>query len=231
MEPKFQSSFITKCPVSMAGSMQTSKKVRRGGLYSYIAGTVFVISVILGLIVFGYKLYIKRSINSMGEQIANTEDTLIPSSSREFIRLNNRIISAEKLINQHVVVSPLFDYLEGSTLKSVRFTEFRYDTNSASVDVAMKGEASSYSALALQSDVFSKNPDFKNPVFSDLSLNEQGNVAFTFRTSISPNLISYDKLVEKSTAPVSLPAPTSVATSTATSTSATATSTTNNTPR
>ena len=199
MEPKFQSSFIPKGPIATAGMMPSAKAVRTGGLYGYIAAIIFVISLVLVVLVFGYKFYIKGRINSMSSEIAVSQGDLIPNSVRELIRLNDRIKSTETLLNNHVVVSPLFDFLESSTLKSVRFTKFSYSTNPAGVELVMEGQARSYAAIALQSDLFTQSAHFKNPIFSDLRLDESGNVVFIFKAIVNPNLISYQKQVEKLT--------------------------------
>jgi len=196
MEPKFQSSFIPRGPVSTSAGIPNSKPARQGGLFGYIAITIFVISVVLAVAVFGFRFYVKGTINRMSEEIADKRDTLIPSSSKEFIRLNSRIQSTQTLLSNHVVVSPIFDYLESSTVKNVRFDELTYNTTPLGVELIMRGEASSYSAVALQADIFEKGGFFKDQNFSDLSLDEKGSVNFTYRAMVSPNLISYQKQVE-----------------------------------
>ena len=228
MEPKFQSSFIPRGPAATTGMAPRVKEVRGGGLYSYISLTIFVVSLILALLVFGYKLYVKGNINSMGEEIGVAQNDLIPSSAREFIRLNDRIKSTETLLKNHTIVSPLFEFLEKSTVKTVRFSELTYITNDAGVELIMTGQAQSYASVALQADIFSKSPYFKNVVFSDLRLDERGNVVFTFRSMLDNSLISYQRQVEDLEAP-KLPraeieekiVDTTAATSTATSTATT----------
>jgi len=205
MEPKFQSSFIPKGPAATSGMIPKTKPVGRGGLYSYIATTLFVISFVLMLVVFGYKLYVKGNINSMGEEIEMTKNDLIPNTSREFIRLNNRINSVETLLTNHTVVSPLFEFLSASTVRLVRFREFTLITTPAGAELVVEGVARGYATLALQADIFNKSGNFTNPVFSDLRLDERGDVVFTFRGFVNPALISYAKEVES--LPPSLPVP------------------------
>jgi len=96
-----------------------------------------------------------------------------------------------------VVTSPLFDYLESSTLKSVRFTEFSYNTAPSGVELVVRGEAGGYAAVALQADIFNKGSYFKDSTFSDLSLDERGNVTFTYQAKVAPSLISYQKQIEE----------------------------------
>lgn len=226
MEPKFQSSFIPKGPVSTAGMTPTGKPTRRGGLYGYIAMIIFTISIIAAVGVFGYRFYVKGTINKMSLEITERKDTLIPSTAREFIRINNRIKATQDLINAHVVVSPLFDYLEDSTVRSVRFTEFTYNTTPSGVILVMKGEATGYAALALQSDIFNMGSSFREANFSDLSLDNRGNVTFSLETKVDPNLISYQKQIVDERPTLTPPVP-AVATTTlevATTTSSVATS-------
>jgi len=196
MEPKFQSSFIPRGPISTSAGIPISKPVKGGGLYGYAAIVIFVISVVLAVAVFGFRFYIKGTINRMSEEIADRRDTLIPNSSKEFIRLNNQIQSTQTLLNNHIVTTPLFDYLESATVKNVRFDEFSYNTSPSGVELIMRGEASGYSAIALQADIFNKGGFFKDQNFSDLGLDEKGNVTFTYKTVVSPNLISYQKQIE-----------------------------------
>lgn len=214
MEPKFQSSFIPKGPVSTAGMMPTGRPARRGGLYGYIAMIIFSISLIAAVGVFGYRFYVKGTINKMSLEITERKDTLIPGTAREFIRINNRIKATQDLINDHVVVSPLFDYLENSTVKSVRFTELSYSTTPSGVILVMKGEATGYAALALQSDIFNRGSSFKETNFSDLSLDSRGNVTFALETKIDPGLISYQKQIANQTPTSVSPATTAPATTT-----------------
>lgn len=233
MEPKFQSSFIPKGPVSVSAGMPSSRPARKGGLYGYVAIIIFVISLVLAAASVGYRFYVKGTINRMSEEIASKSDTLIPSSSKEFIRLNNRIKSTQALLNNHIVVSPLFDYLEASTVRSVRFTELTYNTTPSGVELILKGQASGYSAIALQADIFNRGTSFRNSDFSDLSLDEKGNVTFTYKAMLDPNLISYQKLVEglEVPKPVIVPVATTTpvtASSTATTTAQTSTSTSSN---
>ncbi|MDO8729301.1 MAG: hypothetical protein Q7K26_05470 [bacterium] len=219
MEPKFQSSFIPKGPISPI--VQGASMGRRGkekSLLSFLALIIFSISVILAFGMFGYKFYLKYSIEQMGTDLENARATLQSDVIRELTRLDNRILSSQKLITEHQILSPLFSFLEMSTPKTVRFNDFHYTKTQEGLELLIKGEARGYATLALQSDIFNKSQDFKDSIFSDLKLNAKGDVNFSFKTIIDPNLLSYQREVERiDTLPVSSTG--SVATGTATSTS------------
>ena len=187
-------------------------KAKEKSLLAYLALVIFSISVLLALGMFGYKFYLKYSIAKMGVDLENARATLQPEIIRELTRLDNRIISSQELIAQHKILSPLFEFLEISTPKTVRFSDFRYSMTPQGLELSMTGEARGYAALALQSDIFNKSQYFKDSIFSNLKLNTKGDVIFSFRAVVDPSLVSYQREVER----IGALAP--IATSTATST-------------
>jgi hypothetical protein len=224
MEPKFQSSFIPKGPLATTG---TATKISRDAGHS-ILGTlavfVFTFAILLTLGVFGYEFYLKANISKMTDNLASAKASLEPETIQKISDLDGRIISTKDLLDNHIVLSPLFDYLEISTLKNVRFTQFQYQTTEKGLEVNMRGQARGYSAVALQSEIFNKSPYFRNPIFADLDLDERGNVTFSFKANLDPSILSYKKgvanmrPVEAQVINAVAPASTSTATSTATTT-------------
>ncbi len=198
MEPKFQSSFIPKGPVvSTVASMPLGRKTKEKSLLAFLALIIFTTSILLALGMFGYKFYLKYRIDKMGADLEAAQVTLEPEVIRELTRLDNRIISTQELVAKHYTFSPLFEFLEVSTPRTVRFSDFRYSMTEQGLELSMRGEARGYAALALQADIFSKSQYFKDPIFSDLNLNERGDVGFSFKTTVDPSLVSYQREVEK----------------------------------
>jgi len=119
-----------------------------------------------------------------------------PEVIDELTRLDNRIISTKGLISKHHILTPLFKFLEVSTPKTVRFTDFQYTVTDKGIELSMRGEARGYATLALQADIFNKSQYFQDSIFSNLSLNEKGDVIFSFTTMLDPNLVSYSRGIE-----------------------------------
>ena len=215
MEPKFQSSFIPKGPISSTiPSAPMGRKTQEKSLFSFLAWIIFNISVVLALGMFGYKFYLKYSIDQMGVDLENARATLQSEVINELTRLDNRITSSRELILAHQSLSPLFAFLEVSTPRTVRFSDFRYSMTQQGLELSMVGEARGYAALALQAEIFDKSPYFKDSIFSDLRLNTKGDVTFSFKAIVDPSLVSYGREVERLGAPVPTPSATSTATST-----------------
>jgi len=219
MEPKFQSSFIPKGPIvsNVPGAPIGRRTRQEKSLFYILASTVFIMSVLSALGMFGYKFYLKYSIDQMGANLEDARLTLQPEVIRELTRLDNRILSSQKLLARHQILSPLFEFFEVSTPKTVRFKDFSYTKTPQGLELKIIGEARGYAALALQADVFDKSQYFKNPIFSDLSLNEKGDVNFSFKAMLDPTLVSYERKVERlGASPIVPTEPTSTSTATST---------------
>ncbi|MBX4181677.1 hypothetical protein KW807_02320 [Candidatus Parcubacteria bacterium] len=201
MEPQFQSSFIPKGPAGAGLPAYAGGTPKQRNLLGVIGGAAFTISVLLAVGAFGYQFYLKYTIAQMETQLEEGTKNLDESSIQEITNLDSRIISASELINNHLILSPLFRALEENTLRSVRLTKFNFTKSDMGLVVNMDGEASSYAALALQADNFKSIPMFKNPTFSDLQLDDKGNVKFTFRAGVDSTGLSYQTDISNLVAP------------------------------
>src|SRR3989344_7203318 len=128
MEPKFQSSFIPKGPTtsSAEGGIQMGRRREEKSLFSFLSAVIFILSILLALGMFGYKFYLKYRIEAMGADLERARAALQPEVIRELTRLDNRIISTKNLISKHQILTPLFEFLEVSTPRTVRFSGFQY---------------------------------------------------------------------------------------------------------
>lgn len=225
MPPKFESTFIPKGPASSASVMPGAPRKSQRSLLGFIASLIFAISVIAALGSFGYKWYLGYSIEKMKMEFESGKAALDPETVGEITRLNNRILAADNLINKHTVLTPLFRYLEASTIRNVRFTNFHFESTKEGLSLILKGEARGYTALALQAEEFKKVDNLNNPTFSDLRLDDRGNVTFSVESMINPNLLSYRKEVERIGQPTTNNLQPTTGTSTATTTNRTSTTT------
>lgn len=219
MEPKFQSSFIPKGPLVSTGTATRTSREASRSILGTLAVFIFTLAILLSVGVFGYEFYLKANISKMTDNLATAKKSLQPETIKKIADLDSRIISTKDLLENHIVLSPLFDYLENSTLKSVRFTQFGYVTTEKGLELTMRGQARGYSAVASQSEIFNNSKYFKEPIFADLDLDDKGNVTFSFKAKIDPSIVSYRGDVDKrgvvqTVVPVAPVATTTAATST-----------------
>lgn len=228
MEPKFQSSFIPKGPVAAASPLAAQYAKPKTTIFGFISTLLFILALVLSLGVFGYERYLLSDIGTMGSNLSSARATLQPDTIKELVNANKRIIGTRALLSKHTALSPFFDYLESATLRSVRYTQFLYVVDQNGLELTMHGQAQSYQDVALQSDAFNRSGIFKNPVFSDLDLDSKGNVTFTFRATLDPAIVSYQKRLQVLPAAATL---INTASSTATTTQKTASTATTTTTK
>ncbi len=193
METKFQTSFIPKQPINESAPKHTSA----ASLFFLIAFIIFMAAIAAGGGVFIYTQIIENNIKTGTADLTKNKNAFDSNTIKEFTRLDSRINSADTLLKQHKSVSTLFQVLSNTTLKNVRFTDFKYAASDDKISLSMRGEAFNYETVALQAKAFTdpilKNV-FKSPIFGDLTLDQQGNVAFSFSTGIDSFLVDYYKL-------------------------------------
>jgi hypothetical protein len=194
MDPtQAQSSFIPKKPT--AGGIS-----RSGGLIPYIANIIFVLALVASVLVFAYSKYLDNQISKMSESLTVARQALEPDLINQLASSDKRIIAGNELILNHKSLSGFFDLLESITLKNLRFTSFAYSPGTGgAATVTLKGQAQTYGALALQAKIFGQDENFINPMFSNLDLDDKGNVIFTFKSDLNPKAISYVSLLQGGT--------------------------------
>lgn len=196
---QLQTSFIPKKPqaLSSGAPVPGGKSVN---LFAVIALVIFLLTAALAAGVFFYRGYLIQHITQMDAKLAAAKKSLEPEFINEASRLHSRIEAAKELFALHSAPSLLFDLLEKKTLESVRFRDFSFDArNEREMTLSMTGEAKSFNAVALQSDVFGAEPQFVDPVFSNFNLNERGDVVFNFKATVDPKLLRYSETVIAST--------------------------------
>ncbi len=194
MEPKFQSSFI---PKNASQETAVPKEVARatgpsesGGLWSFIASTIFTLAIIASILVFGAKWYLNRNIESMNGVLSAAREELAPERIQEINRNYDRIVATQKILSSHVTLSSFFEQLQSMLVKNMKLNDLSLSMISGKgVSVNFKGEAVGYVAVAQASDIFAKSNVFKSHNFYDLDLNERGAVLFSFKGEVNPAVI------------------------------------------
>ncbi len=184
-DTQLQSSFIPKKPL-VGGALS-----RSGGLFPFIANTIFVIALISSVGVFAYDKFLENRISKMHDDLNTARLALEPDVINQLTQSDKRLLAANTIVKNHVTLSSFFTFLQSLTLQNIRFTSFSIISNEKGLIISMKGQARTYAAVALQAKIFADNPQFLNPQFSNLDLDEKGNVTFSFKTGLDSKVISY----------------------------------------
>lgn len=143
-----------------------------------------------------YKNKINKETEGLRESVNRAQLTVDEVTINNLENMTEKIKNAKEIVDSHKSLIPLFNLLESTTLKSIRFSNFSYSESGENISVKMDGEANSYSSLANQSDSYTKNNDIKNFVFSNLTLTDKGNIKFSIDIQINPSLVLYSNKIK-----------------------------------
>ncbi len=205
-------SFIPKRPVASENVISQAPR-RAVGLLSILA-TVAVLATIASFVgVYLFESQLAGQKTKLQSSITSAKDGLGTDFVSDMKRLNNRIEGVKSLIKSHVVVSPIFEALQSTTLQSVQYSDFSYDyiidaTNKVEVvEVKLSGNAKSYATIALQSDAYTKSSLIRNPVFSNLTINDEtGRIGFNLTFNVNPTDLGYQAFIDSKNK-ITTPAP------------------------
>lgn len=161
-----------------------------------IALLIFIIAIIFSLSEVLYKKYLEKNINNSSIILERERSNFDSGSVNVFSRLSKRLSSSEELLENHIDLLGLFEELQKNTLVNIRFESLEIKLTDKGADIFMEGLARNYAAIVLQSDRFGENPFIINPIFSNLDVNDIGDVTFSFEASLDKDLISYKKRIQ-----------------------------------
>ena len=192
MEQNFQTSFIPKKPM-----IEQSRVVKRPiGLFMIIAIFIFFTMVLASGGAYFYKKVLTDKITKMESDLNLAKNRFEPAKIAQLKLLDRRLISSDEILSKHITVSPIFEALGALTMKTVRYTKFGYDFGEKGIIVKMSGQAIGYSSVALQADLFTKNKNLIDPIFSNLSLDDKGNVIFDLEFLVDPSFVNYKQVIK-----------------------------------
>src|SRR3989344_4654532 len=190
MEQNFQTSFIPKKPI-----VEERVTPTRSVSFFAVIGIFILFAVLLASAgLYFYKGVVVNNISEMEQTLDLAQNRFEPSKLAELQVLDRRLKAANEILGSHTTVTPIFDALEELTMQTVRYTKFSYeltDENAPKVLVKISGVAVGYRSVALQSDLFTQNKNLIDPVFSNLSLDNAGNVLFDLEFSVDPSFVNY----------------------------------------
>lgn len=191
---QFTTTFIPKKPladVTPAGAQPVSRPV---GLLSSISTILFFVTILIAGGVYFWKGYETKNVVVLADSIKKVEKTFEPDLVTKLQLLDRQLKNGSTLIKSHVVVSPIFDLLESSTLKPVKFTklDIAFD-DIKGTQIKMSGETDGYRSIAQQSDVFGASSYLKDAIFSNFFLTPKGRISFDLSFGVKPDFVDFEK--------------------------------------
>jgi hypothetical protein len=195
MDQNFQTSFIPKKPMISERAI-ASKPI---GFLTTISIFIFFTIVIATGGLYFYNQVLVKNIAQMQSDLNLAQNSFEPSKIVQLQVLDKRLNASNEILSKHIAVSPIFNELQSITIKNVSYSKFSYayDGSAGSkIAVKMSGTAVGYMSVALQENLFSQDKNLIDPVFSNLLLDDKGNVTFDLNFSVDPDFVNYGKVLQ-----------------------------------
>ena len=190
MDQNFQTSFIPQKSIVKERAIS----VQSISFITIIPVFILVATLIGTGALYFYKAGLVKDIDELKNSFELAKGGFEPTTIAEIQALDKRLRASSAILGQHTAVTPIFEALELITMRTVRFTSFDYTSSNETnnqIAVKLKGVAIGYRSVALQSDLFAKNENFLNPVFSNLQLDDKGSVIFDLNFSVDRSFVNY----------------------------------------
>lgn len=177
-------------------NLTTSPNYRSEGMDFFLMSSLVLI-VISGLLFGGsyfYKKALEGELAELNDSLQRAEERLNLSFIERAKTIDEKIKAAKLVLSEHSVATPVFKFLEESTLQKVRFSNFSLaypKTKGQSPSVNMSGVSKGYTSLALQSREFKKSQYLEDVFFSGFSLTPTGDVNFSVNILFDPAFLIY----------------------------------------
>lgn len=159
-------------------------------MFLLVALFVVGVSLLASIATFAYDRYLTHRLEVKAEELALAQRSVNQDQVEEFIRLRDRLVHGEALIEKHAAVSQFFDVLEAQTLQSVRYNTLELEVaedQTARVDI--EGTANNFNALAAQSNALATEKDIRRAIFSGIVVNQNGSVSFRLTADLDSRLV------------------------------------------
>ena len=180
-----------------SSTQSRARKKLGGGLFFIISVIIFAVAVALSVGVFSYKKILENSKESKAVSLSRSREAFDPGLIADLTRLDKRMETTKRLLDGHISLTPLLGFVEEFTLKNVRFSQFNFSlVDNSQINFSMEGQALDYATVVAQSDLLGQSRFLQNQIFSNVNLDNSGNVIFHFEAKIDPSLISFKNELE-----------------------------------
>ncbi|MFZ2038364.1 MAG: hypothetical protein WAV11_00260 [Minisyncoccia bacterium] len=191
MDNNFQTSFIPKKPMTVEKSTTGSGI----NIFLVISVFIFIISIISSAGVYFWHTSLTEGLAGKVAALRKLQEE--PTTLSNIIAFDKQLNLTEKILNKHVAVSPILDYLGQNTAQDVRFKSLTFSYKDPTVtNIKMSGVARDFNTIAGQSDAFKRAGGFSNLIFSDFVPTLTGAVSFSLSADLDQSLTNYKTIKE-----------------------------------
>jgi hypothetical protein len=193
-----RTTFVPRRPTLAAPQITSS---RGPDFVALLATFLFVGSALAAGGVYLWRWNLTRQIEGQAAQLEKAKDSFDPKFVEQATLLNDRIVAANTILDDHLAPTELLEIFSQFTLKSVAFQSFTaIHQADGAVGITATGVGKTFESVVLQSDWFGEGPDgdgarLKDVVFSRLGENDRKEATFNFAATIPGDRILFSRSI------------------------------------
>lgn len=189
LPPTIPTSFVPHSATSAAHRSHTDLT----GIFGFVSYIILGIVFALAIGVFFYGRVLSAEQATKDAALSQAEAAINPATVEGFVRLRDRLASANTLLANHTAFSGFFASLGTLLPTTVRFTSLHLSLDGkGTVKFEGSGAAKSFNALAAASIAFAKDGRVKDAIFSNIVVSQKDNsVSFILAATLDPKLVAF----------------------------------------
>jgi hypothetical protein len=141
--------------------------------------TVLSVSLVLWAgLKFGYERYLSGKIDTLNTEIQKFNQQISADDKNRIVTFYSQLQNLKILIANHELLTPMFSWLEGSTIPQVTYTRLNYSPET--MQLGISGVAKTAADLTAQLQIFENSPNVSNVSFSNITTNASTTWTFDF---------------------------------------------------
>lgn len=205
---KSQSSFIPESD-SLTSPDGGGRRSRGGNALVLVSLGLLIVTVLAAAGLFIYKNSLSTTLSDRQQELEDRRSAFDPALIDELDKTATRVETAQSLVDNHLAFTPIFSIVESATLTSVQFSSMEVTYNDSSgtnpgnsnsqpnggVTVTLTGVGPGYATIALQSSELADHDKIRNPILSDFTLNDEGDVEFSVEFMVPESEVLYKNTI------------------------------------
>ncbi|MEW5908151.1 MAG: hypothetical protein AB1643_03195 [Patescibacteria group bacterium] len=165
---------------------------KRMGLFTGLSIFLLILAAAMWGGLYFYKNNLNERLASLIESLKQANAVIDPDFLYGVNNLSQKIDTAKTILGKHLILTPIFNFLQQSTLQNVRFTDFSFhSSDTGNPQINLKGASRDYTSLALQVEEFRKSEDIESVSASDFTLGLDGRVNFSLVIVFKPSYLKF----------------------------------------
>lgn len=159
-----------------------------GGLIFFSATVLLLSLFVYAGLEYGYKPKLTQDIADLDIQIKNFSQKVTVEDQEKITSFYSQLSNAKKLLENHIVVSPVFNWIQNVTNNNVYYTKFALTVDNR--QLALGGAARSMADVTNQVALFQRQPNVEKVGLGSVGVDQTGSWKFDMTLTFSKNFFT-----------------------------------------